>query len=117
METLSFRKKIGIALALSLGLSACGNVSGSSPDDKKAEETVDFTVENTYTESGKRITEYKLPNGDKTETLYAHCDGLDLVERTSGKGTNQSSGSPERTEGHPACLDGRLDASDFTPAS
>ncbi len=114
-ELLNTPRAIALSLTLGLGVAACS--SEAKPQDSvssaiEAGSSDDFAVHHTYTESGKRITEY-----DSTGDLYsidpivAYCDGADLVERDFRGASSEAFVS--RTEDHAACADRKLTPADF----
>ncbi|MBP7807303.1 hypothetical protein KA047_02295 [Candidatus Saccharibacteria bacterium] len=114
-ELLNTPRAIALSFTLGLGMTACS--SEPKPQDSVSSATEagssdDFAVHHTYTESGKRITEF-----DSTGDLYiidpivSYCDGPDLVDRDFRGASSEAFAS--RTEDHAACADRRLTAADF----
>lgn len=118
-----YRHRLSLAVASgALALAACGTPEPaahpeSSVPEPAVAQTNGFRPEITYHPNGTReVTAMILTaNGeavDRTRSVFEFCDGEDLV----GIGEavyRDGSGSMERTVGHSACADGRLEPSDF----
>ncbi len=118
------RSKSGAGLsagALALLLTGCGGWAGveqsnSETPQQEPSKPESFTVEHTYTDDGKRITDYRIGETRIGDATYAYCDGPDLVEFPQGRFDDTS--VITRSVGAAACKDGRLDPADFKlPAS
>lgn len=128
-ETLRHAPKVTLAVAIGLGLTACGqqevipnegqtevkaSTANSSP--QIIDDYQDFGIKSIFTESGKRITVFGDPTpndrGGLTDNI-AFCDGPDLVEMPMQFYADGGNSVITRSVGHAACLDGRLDPSDF----
>jgi hypothetical protein len=117
-----------LAVALGLGLTACSaNSYGESDQSGTNQETEvqvgtseyeNITIEHSYTESGQRITTYSnfddgFYGGGVTSNI-GYCDGADLIEMPLMYYSDGGTSAITRSVRHSACLDGRLDESDFT---
>ncbi len=103
-------RHIAVATGLVIGATACGSDEVEPVKDSviSVGNSEDFEVQVEYTPSGKRVTRLN-PGTNSEESIQQFCDGGDLVEMADA----YLEQGVERTQNHPACDDGRLEASDF----
>ncbi len=106
----------GGAVALLLLTGCEGSTKSEQPNSETMQQEPSnpesFTVEHTYTDDGKRITNYRKGDSTLADPTNAYCDGPDLVEFPQGVSYNTS--VITRTAGAAACRDGLLKPEDFT---